>query len=148
MKTSGATGLHVLVPLGARYGYEEARTFARLLATMGVEAEPDISTVARPLKSRGGKVYIDWGQNGQGQTIVAPFSVRPRPGAPVSCPLRWEEVGARLDPVRFTIKTAPARFEKRGDPMAPVLSGAVDLRAVLARIERQQPRTAHDAKGR
>ncbi len=138
VKTSGATGLHVLVPLGARYDYDEARTFARLLATMGVEAESEIATVARPLKSRGGKVYIDWGQNGQGQTIVAPFSVRPRPGAPVSCPLRWDEVGARLDPERFTIKTAPARFEKHGDPMAPVLSGAIDLRAVLARIERQR----------
>jgi len=105
---------------------------------MGVETESEIATVARPLKSRGGKVYIDWGQNGQGQTIVAPFSVRPRPGAPVSCPLRWDEVGARLDPERFTIKTAPARFEKHGDPMAPVLSGAIDLRAVLARIERQR----------
>jgi bifunctional non-homologous end joining protein LigD len=136
VKTSGATGLHVLVPLGARYGYDEARTFARLLAVMGVEAEPAISTVARPLKSRGGRVYIDWGQNGQGQTIVAPFSVRPRPGAPVSCPLPWEEIGARLDPARFTIRSTPARVEKHGDPMAPVLSGAVDLRAVLARLER------------
>ncbi|MGH7353850.1 MAG: DNA ligase D [Candidatus Rokuibacteriota bacterium] len=138
VKTSGATGLHILVPLGARYGYDEARTFARLLAVMGVEVGPEISTVARPLKSRGGKVYIDWGQNGHGQTVVAPFSVRPRPGAPVSCPLRWEEIDTRLDPAQFTIKTAPARFEKHGDPMAPVLSGAIDLRAVLARMERRR----------
>jgi len=136
VKTSGATGLHILLPLGARYDYETVRTFARLLAMLGVEAEPEIATLARPIKSREGKVYVDWGQNGHGQTIVAPFSVRPLPGAPVSCPLRWDEVTARLDPKRFTIKTAPARFEKLGDPMRPVLAGGIDLGGVLARIER------------
>ncbi|MBI2159349.1 MAG: DNA ligase D [Candidatus Rokubacteria bacterium] len=135
VKTSGATGLHVLLPLGARYEYEIVRTFARLLAVLGVEAEPEIATVARPLKSRGGKVYVDWGQNGHGQTIVAPFAARPLPGAPVSCPLRWDEVTARLDPARFTIKTAPGRFGKQGDPMAPVLGEGIDLAAALQRIE-------------
>ena len=137
VKTSGATGLHILLPLGARYDYEVVRTFARLLAAMGVEAEPAISTIARPLRSRGGKVYIDFGQNGRGQTIVAPFSVRPLPGAPVSCPLRWEEVTARLDPARFTIKTAPARFAQLGDPVAPVLAGHVDVAAALRKLERR-----------
>jgi bifunctional non-homologous end joining protein LigD len=137
VKTSGATGLHILLPLGARYDYEIVRTFARLLAVMGVEAEPAISTIARPLRSRGGKVYIDFGQNGRGQTIVAPFSVRPLPGAPVSCPLRWEEVNARLDPARFTIKTAPPRFAQLGDPVAPVLVGHVDVAAVLRKLERR-----------
>ncbi len=135
-KTSGKTGLHVLVPLGARYDYEHARAFARLLATLAVEAEPRIATVARPLRARGGKVYVDWGQNGPGQTIVAPFAVRPLRGAPASCPLRWEEVDARLDPRRFTIRTMPARLAKIGDPLAPVLSEAVDLRAALGRITR------------
>ena len=137
VKTSGATGLHILLPLGARYDYEVTRTFARLLAMMGVEAEPAISTIARPLRSRGGKVYIDFGQNGRGQTIVAPFSVRPLPGAPVSCPLRWDEVTARLDPARFTIKTAPARFAQLGDPLAPVLAGHLDVAAVLRKLERR-----------
>ena len=137
VKTSGATGLHILLPLGARYDYEVTRTFARLLAVMGVEAEPAISTIARPLRSRGGKVYIDFGQNGRGQTIVAPFSVRPLPGAPVSCPLRWEEVTARLDPARFTIKTAPPRFAKLGDPLAPVLTGHVDVAGALRKLERR-----------
>ena len=137
VKTSGATGLHILLPLGARYDYDVTRTFARLLAVMGVEAEPAISTIARPLRSRGGKVYIDFGQNGRGQTIVAPFSVRPLPGAPVSCPLRWEEVTAKLDPARFTIKTAPARFQKLGDPLAPVLTGRIDLAAALRKLERR-----------
>ncbi len=135
VKTSGATGLHILLPLGARYDYEIVRTFARLLAMLAVEAEPEISTIARPLRSRGGKVYVDWGQNGHGQTIVAPFSVRPLPGAPVSCPLRWEEVAMKLDPGRFTIKMAPARVEKEGDPLASVLGRGIDLAAALQRIE-------------
>ena len=137
VKTSGATGLHILLPLGARYDGEIVRTFARLLAMLGVEAEPDISTIARPLRSRDGKVYVDWGQNGHGQTIVAPFAVRPLPAAPVSCPLRWAEVTARLEPGRFTIKTAPARFEKQGDPMAPVLGAGINLVAALQGLERR-----------
>ncbi|HEU4371559.1 MAG TPA: DNA ligase D [Methylomirabilota bacterium] len=135
-KTSGATGLHVLLPLGARYSYEEARTFARLLATLAVEAVPAIATIARMIRTRGGKVYVDFGQNGPGQTIVAPLAVRPLPGAPVSAPLRWPEVTARLDPSRFTIRTAPARLEKLGDPMAPVLGAGVDIAAALARLDR------------
>ena len=89
VKTSGATGLHVLVPLGAQYTHEQSRTLARLLATLVVEAVPAIATLARPLGARGGKVYVDFGQNGHGRTIAAPFSVRPLPGAPVSCPLDW-----------------------------------------------------------
>ncbi len=134
VKTSGATGLHILLPLGARYTYEQARTFARLLAVLGVEAEPEISTVARPLRDRGGKVYIDFGQNGHGQTIVAPFSLRPLPGAPASCPLEWREVTPRLDPARFNLKTIAARFEKIADPLAPVLGESVDMAAALERI--------------
>ena len=137
VKTSGATGLHILLPLGARYTYDETRTFARLLATLGVEAEPEISTIVRPVRARGGKVYIDYLQNGHGQTIVAPFSVRPLPAAPVSCPLRWNEVIARLDPKRFTIKTMPARLAKVGDPGAPVLRESIDVAAALPRIERK-----------
>jgi bifunctional non-homologous end joining protein LigD len=140
VKTSGATGLHILIPLGARYTWEETRTFARLLATLGVEAEPGISTIVRPVRDRGGKVYIDYLQNGQGQTIVAPFSVRPLPGAPVSCPLRWDEVTARLDPARFTMATMPARLQKLGDHLAPVLRDGLDIAAVLPRIQRAHRR--------
>jgi bifunctional non-homologous end joining protein LigD len=135
VKTSGATGLHILLPLGARYTYEQTRSFARLLAVLGVEAEPEISTVNRPLRARGGKVYIDFGQNGHGQTIVAPYSVRPLPGAPVSCPLEWSEVTARLDPARFNLKTMAARFEAMTDPLTPILGPGIDLAAAIARIE-------------
>jgi bifunctional non-homologous end joining protein LigD len=135
-KTSGATGLHIVLPLGARYSYEETRTFARLLATLAVEAQPRISTIARLINTRGGKVYVDFGQNGPGQTIVAPLSVRPLPGAPVSTPLRWAEVTARLDPRRFTIRTTPARLDELGDPMTPVLGEGIDIAAALARLDR------------
>jgi bifunctional non-homologous end joining protein LigD len=139
VKTSGATGLHIVLPLGAGYDYDVTRMFARLLAVMGVEAEPEIATIARPLRARGGKVYIDFGQNGRGQTVVAPLSARPLPGAPVSCPLRWEEVTPRLDPARFTIKTAPARLAKLGDPLAPVLTGRIDVAATLAKLQERAP---------
>jgi bifunctional non-homologous end joining protein LigD len=137
VKTSGATGLHILVPLGARYTHEEARTFARLLALVGVQAMPRIATIARPLHSRGGKVYIDFGQNGQGKTIVAPYSVRPLRGAPASCPLAWTEVNEGLDPARFTIRTVPERFRREPDPMRPVLEGGIDMAAAIARIEQR-----------
>ncbi|MGH7431075.1 MAG: DNA ligase D, partial [Candidatus Methylomirabilales bacterium] len=139
VKTSGATGLHVLIPLGAHYTHEEARTFGRLLALLGVEAAPEITTIARPIQARAGKVYVDFAQNGHGRTIVAPFSVRPLPGGPVSCPLRWDQVTARLDPTRFTIKTLPQHFEKMPDPLAPILTGTIDMAAALARIESRLP---------
>jgi bifunctional non-homologous end joining protein LigD len=148
VKTSGATGLHILLPLGARYTYEQGRTFARLLAILAVEAEPDISTVARPLRARGGKVYIDFGQNGYGQTIVAPYSLRPLPGAPASCPLEWREVTARLDPARFTLRTLPARFARRDDPLRPVLGDGIDLTAALERIEARHAPSLLPGEGR
>ncbi len=137
VKTSGATGLHVLIPMGRRYSHAEVRTFARLLAMMVVEAVPDLSTITRAVQSRGGKVYVDFGQNGRGITIVAPYSVRPLPGAPASCPLRWDEVTARLDPAQFTIRTIPKRFEKMEDPLSGVLGKGIDMVAAITRIERR-----------
>ena len=136
VKTSGASGLHILVPMGRQYLYEQCRTFARLLALAAERTVPDIATVARPLHAREGKVYIDFGQNGYGRTIAAPFSVRPLPGAPVSCPLRWSEVTARLDPGRYTVKTAIRRFAKMADPLLPVVAApGIDMAAALARLE-------------
>jgi bifunctional non-homologous end joining protein LigD len=137
-KTSGATGLHVLIPMGRRYTHEETRTFARLLAMMTVESVPEISTVTRAIGGRGGKVYVDFGQNGRGNTIVAPYSVRPLPGAPASCPLRWDEVNARLDPSKFTIRTIPERFQEMEDAMTAVLGEGVDMAATLERIQKLQ----------
>ena len=141
LKTSGATGLHILVPLGARYTYEQSRTFARLLALLAVEAEPEIATVARALHAREGKVYVDFGQNGHGQTIVAPYAVRALPGAPVSCPLRWEELTARLDPARFTIRTALRRFATAEDPLRGVLGEGIRIDVALERLRERMGRS-------
>lgn len=135
VKTSGATGLHLMLPMGWRYSYEECRHFARLLAMLGERAMPETATIARPLRSRAGKVYIDFGQNGHGRTIASPFAVRPLPGAPVSCPLRWSEVTSRLDPKRYTIATVPKRFRQRRDPLLPVLGQGIDMAQALQRVE-------------
>ncbi|HUI25712.1 MAG TPA: DNA ligase D [Candidatus Kryptonia bacterium] len=134
VKTSGQEGLHILIPLAATLTHDQAKTFAELLARMVAADLPDITTVARPLNERGGKVYVDFLQNGFGKTIAGPFSVRPRLGAPVSTPVEWREVSARLDPSRFTIKTVPGRFAKRADPMRGVLDTRVDVAAVLAAL--------------
>jgi bifunctional non-homologous end joining protein LigD len=134
-KTSGASGLHVLVPLGGRLTYEQSRMLAELIARLVVERRPEIATIARSVRAREGKVYVDFLQNGHGRLLVAPFSVRPLPGAPVSMPLRWSEVNARLDPSRFTIRNAAARMRRLGgDPLAGVLASAPDLGGALARL--------------
>ncbi|TMQ63764.1 MAG: DNA ligase D [Candidatus Eisenbacteria bacterium] len=141
-KTSGQAGLHILIPLGRRYTHEECKTFARVLASLALEANPEIATLARPLHARGGKVYVDWGQNGHGITIVAPFSLRPIPGAPASCPLQWSEVNGKLDPAKFTIRTLPKRFEKMEDPLAGVMGKGVNIGVAIAAIEERLKRKA------
>ena len=134
VKTSGATGLHILIPTGGNYSHQEAKDFSRLLASFVAESIPQIATIARPLRTRAGKVYIDWGQNGFGKTIVAPFSLRPLPFAPVSFPLRWQEVTKKLEPRRFTLKTAPARLRKFVDPGARILTDSLDMAGTLKKL--------------
>jgi bifunctional non-homologous end joining protein LigD len=134
-KTTGQRGLHVLVPLGGQLTHPQARTLGELLARAVEAAHPDVATTARAVGARGGRVYLDYLQNGQGKTIAAPYAVRPRPGAPVSTPLRWSEVGPRLDPSRFTIRNALARARRLGaDPLLPVLTERPDLVAALERL--------------
>jgi bifunctional non-homologous end joining protein LigD len=133
-KTSGQDGLHVLLPLGGALDHDQARTLAEVLGRAVCAERPEIATIARPIAARGDKVYVDYLQNGRGKLIAAPFSVRPRPGAPVSMPLRWSQVGARLDPARWNIRTAPAEMRHRGDPLLPVLETAVDVPALLAAL--------------
>ncbi len=134
VKTSGQDGLHVLLPLGGRLGHAESRALAEVLARVVVADLPEIATVTRPVAARGDKVYVDYLQNGRGQLLAAPFSVRPRAGAPVSMPLTWRQVTARLDPGRWTIKTAIPRVEKHGDPVLPVLGEGVDAEAILGAL--------------
>ncbi len=137
VKTSGQEGLHILLPLGASMTHDEAKTLAEVLARLVAAQMPSLATIARLPSARGGKVYVDFLQNGFGKTIAAPFSVRPRPGASVSMPLGWGEVNAGLDPARFSIATAPARVRRRGDPMRGVLEAAIDVHAVLAALSEQ-----------
>jgi bifunctional non-homologous end joining protein LigD len=136
-KTSGATGLHLLLPLGARYPHSDVKRFAEVVARVAAERLADIATVERRPARREGKVYIDYGQNGYGRTIAAPYAVRARTGAPVSAPLRWTQVRAGLDPARFTIKTLPERIRRAADdPLRAVLGPGCDLGTALARLER------------
>ena len=138
IKTSGATGLHVLLPLGGQCTYAESRTLGEILAKVVEQDFPEIATTARMIGSRGGKVYIDYLQNGHGKTIAGPFSARPVPGATCSAPLKWNEVGGKLDPKKFTIQTLPARMKRlKDDPLAPLLSLKPDLQGALARLTRR-----------
>jgi bifunctional non-homologous end joining protein LigD len=137
LKTSGSTGLHVLVPLGGQCTHAESRALGELIARVVESRLPEIATTARHVGSRGGRVYIDFLQNGLGKTIAGPFSARPLAGATVSTPLAWSELSARLDPARFTIETVPERMGKlEDDPLLPVLTLRPDLAGALARLTR------------
>jgi bifunctional non-homologous end joining protein LigD len=134
VKTSGQAGLHVILPLDGTIDHGDAREVAEVLARVIASDLPDIATIARPIASRGDRVYLDYLQNGRGKLIVAPFSVRPRPGAPVSMPIEWSRVTRKLDPARFTIRTATAELERRGDPLRDVLDAPVDVEALLGAL--------------
>ena len=141
-KTSGATGLHVYVPLGARYSHEEATQFARLVSLLVHARLPATTSMERMPEKRRGRVYLDYLQNGRGQTLVAPYSLRPRSNAPVSTPLKWEEVNEALDPTRFTIKTTLERLLSAGDLWQDVRGRAIDMARCLDRIEALRKGTA------
>ena len=127
-KTTGGDGIHIYVPIRRGPDFEQTRAWALAQAESLAAAKPDlISTVSRTA-GRETRVLIDYAQNALGKTTVAPYSVRPRPGAPVSMPLTWEEVAAgRVRPADFTMRTAPARLAARGDLFAPVLHGTAAL---------------------
>ena len=140
VKTSGSSGLHVLVPLGHQCDYEQSRQLGHLLAQVVVSELPEIATITRTIRDREGKVYVDFLQNRRGQLLVAPFSVRPVPEAAVSTPLRWSEVTKRLDIRKHTIRTVPARMKrlKGGDPFLAVLDDRPDLIGALERLARRE----------
>ena len=135
-KTSGATGIHIYVPLEARYSYDTATTFARLIATLAHGLVPEFTSLERSPSKRQKKVYLDFLQNRRGQTLAAPYSIRPRPGAPISTPLTWDEVGPGLDPGEFTIRTILRRLEKVGDLYRGVLGTGVDLLKCVEQLEK------------
>jgi len=127
-KTSGATGLHITIPLGAKYSYEEVQKFVQAVALRVTKLLPKTTTLERSLSKRGGKIYIDCHQNHFGQTVASVYTLRARPGAPVSTPLHWDEVRKGLDPKDYTIKTIFSRLKKYNDLYAPVLAKGINLK--------------------
>jgi bifunctional non-homologous end joining protein LigD len=133
-KTSGATGLHIYVPLNPGYSYDQSTQFARLVNVLVHGRLPQITSMERSPERRKGKVYLDYLQNSRGQTLAAPYCIRPRKGAPVSTPLAWAEVNERLDPTHFTIKTTAERLRRVGDLWKGVLGPGIDMAASLERL--------------
>jgi bifunctional non-homologous end joining protein LigD len=129
-KTSGKRGVHVVVPIAPGATHAEATGFAEQVARAVAKVLPDVATVERMKDKRGGRLYVDYGQNGEGRTIVSPYTIRARDGAVVSTPIAWDELDEELDPTRFTIRTVLARIEKRGDLFAGVLRGTKKLPSV------------------
>jgi bifunctional non-homologous end joining protein LigD len=129
-KTSSAEGMHVLVPIERRYSYEDTRRFAEIVAGAIARAHRGLATTEWSKARRRG-VLIDSNQNGEGKTIASAYAVRPRPGAPVSTPLRWEEVNADLDPRAFTMEVVLQRVAEHGDLFAGVLNQKQKLTEAL-----------------
>jgi bifunctional non-homologous end joining protein LigD len=132
-KTSGSDGIHVLVPVERRHTYDETREFAEIVAGTLARVHRGLVTTEWTKSKRRG-VLIDSNQNGEGKTIASVYSVRPRPGAPVSTPLRWDEVREGLDPLELTMEVALARVEQHGDLFAGVLGTRQRLGAALESI--------------
>jgi bifunctional non-homologous end joining protein LigD len=136
-KTSGSSGIHVLVPLGRKLTYEQSRSLGQLLGRVLVAELPRVATLTRSPDRRDGKVYVDFVQNGHGRLLAAPFTVRPLTGAPVSAPLEWREVSHRLSIADHTIASVPRRMKRLGeDPLRSVLDLEPDLLGALDRLTR------------
>jgi bifunctional non-homologous end joining protein LigD len=130
-KTSGSTGIHIYVPLGAKYNYEQSKQFAELVATLAHEELPLFTSLVRNPEKRKDKIYIDYLQNRPIQTICAPYSVRPKPGATVSAPLHWDEIKKGLSMNQFTMHTIYDRIQQEGDLFTGILEKSIDLNRVL-----------------
>ena len=134
-KTSGASGLHIYVPMKKKYDYEEVKNFAHLLCITVSEMLPDFTTLERNLKKRGNKkIYLDYLQNRSGQTISSVYSLRPKNGATVSMPLHWKEVKKGLTPQQFTIFNAAEIISKRADIFKGILGPATNIENCLKKL--------------
>jgi bifunctional non-homologous end joining protein LigD len=133
-KTSGSTGMHIYVPLGAKYTYEQSKEFARAVVTEVHHELPTFTTIERMTAKRNGKMYLDFLQNRPQATIAAPYALRPKPGATVSMPLHWDEVKKGLKMKDFTIFNAMDRLNSVGDIFKPVIGKGVSLAKVMRKI--------------
>jgi bifunctional non-homologous end joining protein LigD len=134
-KTSGSTGIHIYIPLSAKYTYDECQLFGKWIATQVHKALPAFTSIERMTQNRKGKIYVDYLQNRPKATLAAPYSLRPKPGATVSMPLHWEEVKTGLKMKDFNITNAIARIIEMGDIFKPVLGKGIDMRKVLRALE-------------
>lgn len=134
-KTSGKTGIHIFIPMGGKYRYEIVRDFAHLIGMEVNKRQPKLTSLERMPEKRRHRIYLDYLQNREGQTLAAPYSVRPTLDASVSTPLHWEEVKSGLKPSDFTIANMAARLDTVGDIWKPVLGKPVDIAAVLKRVK-------------
>jgi bifunctional non-homologous end joining protein LigD len=130
-KVSGATGVHVYVPLEPRYAYRQVLLFVKRAARLVRDAYPEKVTLERKVKERTGRVYIDYPQNARGQTISSVYGVRAKPGAPVSMPIAWEEIDG-IQPRLWNIKTAPERLRAVGDLFRQVLTTGQNIDPFLS----------------
>lgn len=136
-KTSGSTGLHIYIPLGNKYNYDQSKEFAHIIVTL-IHAElPDYTSLERTVRDRKGKMYLDFLQNRPHATIAAAYSVRPKPGATVSMPLHWDEVKKGLKISDFTLFNAIERMHGLGDIFKPVLGKGIDLKKVIDTLSKK-----------
>jgi bifunctional non-homologous end joining protein LigD len=134
-KTSGSTGMHIYIPLSAKYTYEQSQMFARIVVNIVHKQIPDYTSLERKVAARNGKMYLDFLQNRPGATIAGPYSLRPKPGATVSMPVLWDEVKPGLTMRHFTINNAIDRLKGTGDLFKGVLGKGIDLEKVLKKAK-------------
>jgi bifunctional non-homologous end joining protein LigD len=134
-KTSGSTGLHIYIPLGAKYTYEDSKEFGRALAKIIHRQLPKFTSIERNTKDRKGKLYIDFLQNRPQATVAAAYSLRPKPGATISMPLEWREVKKGLAMKDFNIRNAIDRLKETGDIFKGVLGKGIDMGKALKKLE-------------
>jgi bifunctional non-homologous end joining protein LigD len=136
-KTSGATGIHVYVPMGKKYSYEQVKDFAHLVCMLAQTQLPSFTSLERSLAKRNEKhIYLDYLQNRRGQTIAAPYCLRPKAGASVSMPLKWSEVKKGLLPLDYTIHNALKHLKKTGDVFSGVLGKGIDMEKCIEKLNK------------
>ena len=135
-KTSGSTGLHIYIPLGAKYNYDVSKELARLIVSLVNEQLPMTTSIVRSTKDRKGKIYLDFLQNRPQATLATAYSIRPKPGATVSMPLHWEEVKKGLTMQDFNINNAIPRLKELGDIFKPVLDKGINIEPSLKALEK------------
>jgi bifunctional non-homologous end joining protein LigD len=134
-KTSGSTGMHIYIPLGAKYTYDQSQMFAKIIVTLVHKQIPEYTSLERMVKNRGGKMYLDFLQNRPDATIAGVYSLRPKPGATVSMPLLWDEVKPGLTMRDFTIYNAISRLKETGDLFQGVLGQGIDLVEIIRKAQ-------------